>query len=485
MTPTCAFIRLLYEAAGTEASPAAAPRILVTLSVFSGNGNGMQQAERFDSAQLEAIVGRALERARRQGADQAEAAASLDGGLEVTVRLGEVETLEYQRDRALGVTVYFGRRKGTASTADFSPAAVDEAVDKACSIARHTAEDPCAGLAEAELMAREIPDLELDHPWPLSPEEAIEIARRCEAAGRDFDPRIRNSEGASVSSHRGLRVYGNSHGFLGAYAGSTHSIGCSLLACDGDQMQRDHWYDAARDPATLAAPEAVGERAAARAVRRLGARRLATRKAPVLFAPEMAKSLLAHLLGAISGRAQYRQSSFLLGAAGEQIFPRFVTLREQPHLPRAMGSAPFDDEGVATAERDWVRDGVLQGYILSSYSARKLGLKSTGNAGGVHNLSLLPGEHDERGMLAALGTGLWVTELMGQGVNAVTGDYSRGAAGFWVEDGQAAYPVEEITIAGNLRDMYRNILAVGGDVDRRGNLRTGSILIGEMTIAGE
>lgn len=435
--------------------------------------------------ELEQAVTAALQAARKLGASQAEAGASTEAGLSLTVRLGEAETLEYQRDRGLGVTVYFGQRKGTASTADLSAAAVRETVNAACAIARHTAPDPCAGLADATLMARDIPDLDLDHPWQLTPEQAIEIACACENAARAFDKRIDNSEGATVSSHRGLRIYGNTHGFLGGYASTSHSLSCSVLGRQNHSMQRDYWYTAARDAAELEAAQAVGRRAAERTVRRLGARRLGTRKAPVLFAPDVAKSLLGHFLGAIRGSSQYRRSSFLLDAAGQKVFPDFVRIRELPHLPKALGSAPFDGEGVATRVRDWVTDGLLQGYVLDSYAGRKLGLQTTGNAGGVHNLLIEPGRLDAGELLREMNTGLLVTELMGQGVNGVTGDYSRGAAGFWVENGEIAYPVEEITIAGNLRDMYRHLAAVGRDVDARGNIRTGSILIEQMTVAGE
>lgn len=426
----------------------------------------------------------AIREARRLGADQAEAGASLDSGLELTVRLGEVETLERSRDRGLGVTVYFGKRKGSASTADLSREAVLETVQAACTIARYTAEDPYAGLAEAELMARDVPDLDLWHPWEFSLEEAIDMARACEAAARDVDRRITNSDGATLSSHAGLRVLANSHGFTGAFRGTSHGLSCTVLAEDGG-MQRDYWYSAARDAADLESPAAVGRRAGERVLRRLGAKRLSTRKAPVLFVPEMAKSLVGHFLGAIRGTAQYRNTTFLLQAAGEQIFPEFVRIIEQPRLRKAMGSAPFDDEGVATSERALVSDGVLQGYVLGSYSARRLGLQTTGNAGGVRNVTVQPGSDGFDALCRRMDRGLVVTELMGQGVNGVTGDYSRGAAGFWVENGRVAYPVEEITVAGNLRQMFKALVAVGSDVDTRGNIRTGSLLIESMTIAGE
>lgn len=437
--------------------------------------------------ELKDIVSDALKLARDRGATQAEADVSLQKGLTTTVRLGEVETVEYQRDRGMGVTVYFGKRKGSASTADLSSRAVAETVEKACDIARYTAEDECAGLADPDELARDIPDLDLDHPWDLSPEQAVETARACEAAGRSVDSRITNSEGASVASHRGVRVYGNSHGFLEGFASTSHSVSCVLLAQVGEDMQRDYWYSSARDARDLEAAAAIGRKAGERAVRRLGARRLATRKSRVLYAPEVARGLIGHFLGAVRGSSQYRKSSFLLGAAGQQVFPEFLALRERPHIRKALGSAPFDAEGVTTRDRDLVRDGTLQGYILGSYSARKLGLRTTGNAGGTHNLLVesAGGGVPIDNLMKQLGTGLLVTELMGQGVNGVTGDYSRGASGFWVENGAIAWPVHEITIAGNLKDMYRNIAAIGSDVDLRGGVRVGSVLISDMTIAGE
>jgi PmbA protein len=437
--------------------------------------------------ELEQIVSEALKQAAKLGATQAEADVSLQKGLTTTVRLGEVETVEYQRDRGMGVTVYFGKRKGSASTADLSARAVAETVEKACDIARYTAEDECAGLADPEELARQIPDLDLDHPWEISPEEAVETARACEAAGRAVDTRITNSEGASVGSHRGVRVYGNSHGFLAGFPSTSHSVSCVLLAQTGEDMQRDYWYSSARDASELESAQQIGRKAGERAVARLGARKLTTRMARVLYSPEVARGLIGHFLGAVRGSSQYRKSSFLLGAAGQQVFPSFLQLRERPHLLKGLGSAPFDGEGVATRDRELVRDGVLQGYVLGSYSARKLGLRTTGNAGGTHNVLVEAGGGGTSvaELMRQLGTGMLVTELMGQGVNGVTGDYSRGASGFWVENGAVAYPVHEITIAGNLKDMYRNIVAVGDDIDVRGGVRVGSILIGEMTIAGD
>jgi len=434
---------------------------------------------------LESIVAGALEEARRAGAAQAEAGVSTDVGLSVTVRLGEVESLEYQRDRGMGVTVYVDGRKGSASTADLSRDAVRETVAKAVSIARFTAADPCAGLADAALMAKEVPDLQLHHPWDVDAETAIAIARRMEAEALGLDPRIRNSEGGSVSTHSGLRVYGNSHGFLAGYPTTTHSLSCVVMGQDGEEMQRDYWYATVRDPSRLEQPEAVGRRAAERAVARLGSRKLSTRRAPVVFVAEQARGLAGHFVSAVRGGAQYRKSSFLCGAVGQQVFPDWVAMRERPHLAAELGSAPFDNEGVATRESPLVSAGVLGRYVLDAYSARKLGLETTGNAGGVHNLEVEGGEGSLAELLARMGRGLLVTELMGQGVNLVTGDYSRGAAGFWVEDGAIVHPVNEVTIAGNLRDMYRDLVAMAGDIDRRGGIRCGSLLLAEMTIAGD
>jgi len=447
----------------------------------------MQEVDGTRIPELKSIVSESLQLARKLGASQAEADVSLQKGLTTTVRLGEVETVEYQRDRGMGITVYFGNRKGSASTADLSSRAVAEIVEKACDIARYTAEDECSGLADPEELARDIPDLDLDHPWDLPPEQAVETARACEAAGRVVDSRITNSEGASVSSHRGVRVYGNSHGFLEGFPSTSHSVSCVLLAQTGDDMQRDYWYASARDARELESCESIGRKAGERAVARLGARKIGTQKARVLYAPEVARGLIGHFLGAVRGSSQYRKSSFLLGASGQAIFPSFVELRERPHILKALGSSPFDGEGVATRNRELVSDGVLQGYILGSYSARKLGLKTTGNAGGTHNLLVESknGGMEIGALMRELGTGLLVTELMGQGVNGVTGDYSRGASGYWVENGVQAYPVHEITIAGNLKDMYRNIAAIGNDVDVRGGVRVGSILLSEMTIAGD
>jgi PmbA protein len=438
-----------------------------------------------EPAELEALVQQVLAEASRLGASAAEAGVSLEAGLSVTVRLGEIETLEYHRDRGVGITVYFGQRKGSASTSDFAPHAVRETVRAACDIARYTSEDTCAGLADAALMAREVPDLDLCHPWDIDAERAIVIAQRCEAAAREADARISNTEGATLSSHQGLRVYGNSHGFIGGYPSTRHSISCSVIAGKDDQMQRDYWYSVARRHQDLEDAESVGRVAAERTLRRLNGRKLGTRQVPVIFAAEIATGLFRSFTSAIRGSSLYRKSSFLLDHLGKQVFPEFVHIHEQPHLRGALGSAAFDSEGVATRERDLITDGVLQSYVLDSYSARKLGMQTTGNAGGVHNLSIDSGASDFAGLLREMDTGLLVTELMGQGVNMVTGDYSRGAAGFWVEKGEIQYPVEEITIAGNLKDMFKSIVAIGNDVERRGNIRSGSVLLERRTVAGE
>lgn len=435
-------------------------------------------------ADLSDLVGVILAEAKRQGASAAEAGVSAESGLSVTVRLGEVETVEHNRDKGLGVTVYFGQRKASASTSDFSREAVRETVAAACAIAKYTAEDPCAGLADAGLMAKDILDLDLHHPWDVTAERAIELAEECEEAAREVDKRITNSEGATVSSHAGYRVYGNSHGFVGAYPSSRHGVSCAVIADDGHGMQRDYWYTAARDSRDLEAVRGVGRRAGSRAVQRLGGRRLSTRQAPVLMVAEVAGGLFGNFIRAIRGESLYRKASFLLDQLGQAVFPQFIRIHEQPHLRKALGSSPFDGDGVATRARDLITEGVLQGYVLDSYSARKLGMQTTGNAGGVHNLTVDPGPLDFEGLLREMDTGLLVTEMMGMGVNIVTGDYSRGAAGFWVENGVAQYPVEEITVAGNMREMFKGILAVGNDVDIRGNTRTGSVLIEQMTIAG-
>ncbi len=438
-----------------------------------------------DAVTLESRVALALESARSGGALEAEAGLSASRGLTVGVRNGEVESLEFQQDRELGITVYVNGCKGNATTGDLSDDGIRSAVAAAITIARATGADPCNGLADAARMAQARPELDLDHPWELVAEDAIELARRCEAAAFAVDGRITGSEGAGVSSHRGRSVYANSHGFVGHRLGTQHSMSCAVVASQGEEMQRDYWYSNARARSDLMAVEAIGRRAGQRAVARLGARKLGTRSAPVLFPPELARGLWGHFVGAISGGSLYRKASFLLDRMGKPVFSPQVQLEQRPHLARGASSAAWDSEGVATEDRVLVRDGVLESWLLGSYSARKLGLQSTGNAGGVYNLIVRPGDKDFDALVREMGSGLIVAELLGHGVNLVTGDYSRGAAGFWVENGEIAYPVDELTIAGRLADMFMNVAAVGADVDPLSGVRTGSVLIEQMTIAGE
>jgi PmbA protein len=435
------------------------------------------------TATLERIAHSVLEAARAGGATAAETEVSQAVGQSVSVRKGEVETIAYNRDKGIGVTVYVGARRGHASSADFSDESLRATVDKALAIARYTAEDPAAGLADPDRLARSWPDLDLYHPWALPVDDAIELARETEAAAIAVDPRISNSEGSTVARGESEFVYANSEGFSGGYRSSRHHIDCSVIADADGAMQRDYWYTAARAPEDLQPAADVGRIAGERTVRRLGARQLGTLECPVLFDAPEAGDLLGSFVHAVSGGSLYRKSSYLLDSLGTEVFAPQVNIREEPHLLRARGSAPFDSEGVATQSRDVVVDGVLRGYFLGSYSARKLGMQSTGNAGGAHNL-VVPGTEDLPALLRRMGRGLFVTEQLGQGVNPVTGDFSRGAAGFWVEDGAIAYPVEEITIAGNLRRMFRDIVALGTDIDRRGSRYIGSVLVAQMTIAG-
>jgi PmbA protein len=438
-----------------------------------------------ETERLQSIVAQVLERARSRGADAAEVGASVHQGLSVTVRLGEVETLEHSRDTGLGITVYIDQRKGSASSADLSEASIETSVRMACEIARFTEQDPCAGLADADQMATDFPDLDLWHPRSLDAGEAIEIATAMERAALDHDPLIRNSEGGTVDTGFALSAYGNTHGFAGSRRGTRHTLSCVVLAQDEDSMQRDYWYDTRRAWSDLAGAEDIGQRAAERAVRRHGASGIKTCEVPVLYSPEAARSLLGHLVSAISGGNLYRKSSFLLDHLGQQVFPTFVQIEERPFEPRGLRSGSYDNEGVVTRERALVRDGVLNGYVLSSYSARKLKMQTTGNAGGTHNLTLVGGDADFEQLVRQMDRGLVVTELMGQGVNVVTGDYSRGASGFWVEKGKLVHPVEGVTVAGNLRDLFARIVAVGSDLDYRAGIRSGSILIERMTVAGE
>lgn len=423
--------------------------------------------------------------ARKQGATASAAEVSDGFGQAVSVRQGAVETIEYNRDKGVSVTVYLGQRRGHASTSDFSPQAVRDTVDAALNIARYTASDDCAGLPEAALLASEFPDFDLYHPWALSVEEAVALAGECEQAAFATDKRIRNSEGATVNVHEAHFMFANSLGFAGGFPTSRHSVSCAVIAGKGEAMQRDYWYSVARNAGEILKVEEIGRIAAERTVRRLKARKLPTMQCPVLFEAPVAASLIGHFVGAASGSSLYRKSSFLLDCLGKPVFSPNIRIDDVPDIPRGLASSAFDDEGVRTRRRTIVEDGVLNGYFLGSYSARKLGMQTTGNAGGSHNLIVRPGQSDFAGLLGKMQRGLVVTELLGQGVNPVTGDYSRGAAGFWVEHGEIQYPVEEITIAGNLKQMYRDILEVGNDVLVQGSRQCGSILIGQMTVAGQ
>ena len=436
---------------------------------------------------LRQIAADVLAHASQLGASACEADVSEAVGQSVMVRRAEVETIEYNRDKGLGVTVYLGQQRGHASSSDFSPVALRATVEAALAIARYTAADPAAGLPEREALAKSgsgAAGLDLYHPWDLPVEEAIDIARRCEQAAFAVSPRVKNSEGASVSVQQSQFVSANSLGFMDGFASSRHYISCAVIAGENDAMQRDDWYSTKRAAADLAAPEAIGDYAARRALARLGSRKLKTRRVPVLFEAPLAAGLIGSFVHAVSGGALYRKTSFLVDSLGKRIFPSHLRIVERPHLARALASSRFDDDGVATLDRDVVADGVVAGYFLSTYTGRKLGMPSTGNAGGCHNLIVQPGELDFKGLLKAMGTGLLVTELLGQGVNYVTGDYSRGAAGYWVEGGEIRYPVEEITIAGKLQDMFAGIVAVGKDVLVHGSKQVGSILIDAMTVAG-
>jgi len=428
-----------------------------------------------------------LDHARRCGASACETDVSEGIGQSVTVRKGEVETIEFNRDKGIGITVYLGQRRGHASTSDFSPDSLRATVEAALSIARFTAEDDCAGLPDPGLLARDIPDLDLYHPWDLSVEAAIDLARRSEAAAFAVDPHVTNSEGASVSAHAAHFMSANSLGFMGGFPSTRHYLSCVPIATRGKDMQRDDWYSGWRDPAQLASPEAIGDYAARRALSRLGARKLKTCQCPVMLEAPLATMLIGSFVHAVSGGSLYRKASFLVDSLGQPVFPKWMRIEERPHLINGLASSPFDDDGVATHDRTVVADGVLQGYFLSTDTARKLGMATTGNAGGSHNLLIAPSPEappDFAGLLRQMGTGLLVTELLGHGINYVTGDYSRGAAGYWVENGEIAYPVHEITIAGNLRDMFRGIAVVGRDTVTRGSRTVGSIVIDRMTVAG-
>ena len=432
---------------------------------------------------LKGLVGDILDEARRQGATAAEVSVGDDEGLTVVVRQRDIETIEFSQDRGFGITVYVGARKGTATTSDSRPDAVRATVRAALGIARHTQEDDCNGLADAERMATDLPDLDLHHPWQADADSLRDLALETEAAALDYDRRIVNSEGAEASTQRSCHVYGNTHGFTGAVTGTRHSVHCAVVAGDDAAMERDHWYSISRDPEDLESHVGVGEEAARRALARLGTRPVRTGNWPVLFSPRMAAGLIGHLVGAISGGTLYRRASYLTDSLGKQVAAKGVTLAEHPHLPKALGSAGFDGDGVATASKAFVEAGCLTRYVLGSYAARRLGMKTTGNAGGVFNLALETDTVCPAALMREMGTGLVVTELMGQGVDLVSGHYSRAATGVWIEHGEPAYPVEKVTIASTLEDMYHGIVAAGDDVDRRGNVHTGSILVRSMTIA--
>ncbi len=435
-------------------------------------------------ARLEGVAGELLDLARRQGAGQAEVSCSDSRGLSVAVRMGETETVESTQDRGIAVTVYFGHRKGSASTGDIRPESLAETVAQACAIARYTEEDPEAGLADAERMARDLREFDTWHPAEIDAARGVDLALATEAAGRAFDPRIRNSDGASFGAGQSISVYANSHGFIGHERDTHYSLGCALIAGEGDGMQRDGWYSTALLPEGVEDPSDIGRHAARRALARLAPRSLATGNLPVIFDAEVARSLIGHYVGAVSGGALYRKASFLCDSVGTRVFPEWFAIDEDPFLPRGFRSTSFDGEGVATRQSPLVTEGIVRRYVLGSYSARKLGLESTANAGGVHNLVVRPNAPDLSTLIAGQSRALYVTELMGQGVNPITGDYSRGAAGFMVENGQIAYPVDGITIAGNLRDMFGAIEAVGADFDPRSHVRSGPILVGKMTVAG-
>ena len=434
--------------------------------------------------ELKQITQNVLALAKKAGALSADAEVSFGTGQNVSVRLGEVENIEYNRDKGVSVTVYFGQQKGHASSSDLSPKALKDTVEAACNIAKYTAKDAFCGLADANLMAKNIQDLDLYHPWQISVDDAAALAKTCEAAALSVDKkRITNSEGAGVSSSEAVFAYANSHGFVGGYQSSRHSISCSVIAEHNGAMQRDYWYSSARDMRDMESAEYIGNLAGSRTVKRLGAKTIKTGQYPVLFESPLASGIIGSLVSAISGGSLYRKSSFLLDSLGKQVANKILNIDELPHLKKGAASSPFDSEGVATTDRKLLESGVLQGYMLGSYSARKLGMQSTGNSGGSHNLIVQSSGENFEQLLQKMGTGLLVTEVLGHGLNMVTGDYSRGAAGYWVQNGVIAHPVEEITIAGNMKDMLNQIIAIGTDVNKNSSKQTGSILIENMTVA--
>ena len=456
-------------------------------AVFLGRHKIMQVNEQSIWQEIEEVkqaVAEVLAHAKQLGASSAEASMSRTKGLSVETRHGEVETVEFNQDGGLGISLYFGQRKGSASTADLSHDALRRAVEAAADIARYTSEDPYTGIAEASWLEMSPPDLDLYHPDTISTEQAIELCASSEQAAFEVDPRITNSEGASFSSHTGLKVYGNSHGQLVGHPSSRHSVSCVVIGEDGDDMQRDYSFSVSRRYDQLLDARQIGREAAHETLARLNARKIATQKVPVIFRADIASSLFGHLVSAISGGSIYRKSSFLLDKVGKQVMSAGITISEQPHIRQGLASSPFDAEGVKTRDLLVIEQGVLSSYLTTSYSARKLGMASTGHAGGIHNWLVSHGNEDLLALCRTMGKGLLVTELMGQGVNTVTGDYSRGAAGFWVENGEIQFPVSEVTIAGNLKEMFMQMAAVGNDVDRRGGVLTGSVLISQMQVAG-
>lgn len=438
--------------------------------------------QRLDS--LKNVVVDTLTEAQQQGATACDAEISQSTGFSVTTRMSEVETIEHDRSQGLSITVYIDQRKGNASTTDLSPKAIKETISAACAIARYATEDPYAGLPDVDKLAKRPPDLDLCHPWLIEPQQAIDITLECETAALEFNSAIRNSEGASLNTHTGVQVVGNSLGFVEGYWTSRHSISCCVIGERDRAMQRDYWYSVKRDQTDLENVQSIGREAARRALRRLGSRSLSPRQCPVLFVPEVARSLIGHFLSAISGGHLYRKNTFLLDSLGQTVFSDFVHIHQQPHKPKGLGSAPFDAEGVATQACDIVSHGIVHSYLLSSYSARKLGMQTTGNAGGAYNLIVESGQFDFEQLIKTMDRGFIALELIGQGVNMMTGDYSRGAAGLWVENGQIVHPVEEVTIAGNLKDIFQQIIAIGNDVDENSSIRTGSILVDNMVLAG-
>ncbi|MDB9800023.1 metalloprotease PmbA [bacterium] len=438
-----------------------------------------------DRDELIRIIDSVLTQAKKMGATSAEADIGAGSGLSANVRKGIIDKLEYERDKGLGITVYINGQKGNASSSDFSESALTKSVQAAIRIAQYASRDEYAGLIEPILMATKVPDLDLYHPWPISPKAATDLAIECEQAAFACDKRISNSDGSVVSTYSGINLYGNTNGFIDGWNWSSHTIDCTVIAEDKNGMQRDGWYSKTRDFNDLESINSISKEAVRRTISRLGSRKLSTRQVPVIFEAQVASGLFSAFITAISGGNLYRQASFLLNKKGTQVFADHINIREEPHIKKALGSAPFDNDGVATRPRDIVKNGVLQDYLLSGYSARKLGLQTTGNAGGVHNLVIDSGKNNLDNMIKEMHTGLLITDMIGFGVNQVTGDYSRGASGFWVENGELVYPVEEITVAGNLIEIYKNITSIGNDVDPRGNILTGSVMIDAMTVAGE